>query len=122
VKAYWFHVRERGVFGAIFGTLISFGVYFALIGAMPSAEMTKAHPAGNLGWLHRWVQNLFAPEGGSVDATWAVFFIPAAILVLWALLDWWLIRTRRRRPISPPSKPRRFRRPDARGTDHDGFC
>src|SRR5262245_47908854 len=29
VKAYWFHVRERGVFGAIFGTLISFGVYFA---------------------------------------------------------------------------------------------
>ena len=29
VKANWFHVRERGVFGAIFGTLISFGVYFA---------------------------------------------------------------------------------------------
>ena len=29
VKAYWFHVRERGVFGAIFGTLISIGVYFA---------------------------------------------------------------------------------------------
>ena len=29
VKAYWFHVRERGVFGAIFGTLISLGVYFA---------------------------------------------------------------------------------------------
>ena len=29
VKAYWFHVRERGVFGAIFGSLISIGVYFA---------------------------------------------------------------------------------------------
>lgn len=25
----WFHVRERGVFGAIFGILISLGVYFA---------------------------------------------------------------------------------------------
>src|SRR6478736_6229486 len=29
VMAYWFHVRERGVFGAIFGTLISLGVYLA---------------------------------------------------------------------------------------------
>ena len=29
VKSYWFHVRERGTFGAIFGTLISLGVYFA---------------------------------------------------------------------------------------------
>ena len=29
VKAYWFHVRERGVFGAIFGTFISAGAYFA---------------------------------------------------------------------------------------------
>jgi len=29
VKAYWFHVRERGVFGAIFGALISIGIYFA---------------------------------------------------------------------------------------------
>jgi len=30
VKAYWFHVRERGVFGAIFGSLISIGVNFAI--------------------------------------------------------------------------------------------
>lgn len=29
VNAPWFHVRERGVFGAIFGILISLGVYFA---------------------------------------------------------------------------------------------
>lgn len=28
-NAPWFHVRERGVFGAIFGILISLGVYFA---------------------------------------------------------------------------------------------
>jgi uncharacterized membrane protein YeaQ/YmgE (transglycosylase-associated protein family) len=27
-----------------------------------------------------------------VDATWAVFFIPAAILIVWVLLDWWLIK------------------------------
>src|SRR4051794_3110698 len=30
VKAYWFHVRERGVSGAIFGTLISFGLSCAI--------------------------------------------------------------------------------------------
>ena len=28
-NAAWFHVRERGVFGAIFGILISMGIYFA---------------------------------------------------------------------------------------------
>ena len=29
VNTPWFHIRERGVFGAIFGILISLGVYFA---------------------------------------------------------------------------------------------
>lgn len=29
VNAPWFHVRERGVFGAVFGILISLGIYFA---------------------------------------------------------------------------------------------
>tara|TARA_B100000683_G_scaffold274031_1_gene321147 strand:- start:682 stop:2166 length:1485 start_codon:yes stop_codon:yes gene_type:complete len=29
VNAPWFHVNERGVFGAIFGILISLGIYFA---------------------------------------------------------------------------------------------
>ena len=27
-----------------------------------------------------------------MDATWAVFFIPAARLLVWMLLDWWLIK------------------------------
>ncbi|MEM9696325.1 MAG: MFS transporter, partial [Myxococcota bacterium] len=29
VNAHWFHVRERGVFGAIFGILISLGIFLA---------------------------------------------------------------------------------------------
>src|SRR5947207_2885641 len=41
VKAYWFHVRERGVFGAIFGTLISFGVYFAFDWGQAIINITK---------------------------------------------------------------------------------
>src|ERR1041384_4407532 len=92
VKAYWFHVRERGVFGAIFGTLISFGVYFAFDWGQAIANMAKANPTGELGWLHGWIQRIFALESRSVDATWAVFFIPAAILIVWTLLDLWLIK------------------------------
>ena len=92
VKAYWFHVRERGVFGAIFGTLISFGVYFAFDWGQAIVNMTKANPATDGGWLQGLLQRIFALEGGSADATWAVFFIPAAILLFWVVMDWWLIK------------------------------
>jgi OPA family glycerol-3-phosphate transporter-like MFS transporter len=92
VKAYWFHVRERGVFGAIFGTLISFGVYFAFDWGKAIVDMAKANPKGELTWLHRLIQKLFVPDTQTMDGTWAVFFIPALILVGWAALDWWLIK------------------------------
>jgi OPA family glycerol-3-phosphate transporter-like MFS transporter len=92
VKAYWFHVRERGVFGAIFGTLISFGVYFAFDWGKAIVDMAEPNPKGEVGWLHALIQRIFVPNAGSVNATWAVFFIPAAILIGWALLDWWLIK------------------------------
>jgi OPA family glycerol-3-phosphate transporter-like MFS transporter len=92
VKAYWFHVRERGIFGAIFGTLISFGVYFAFDWGKAIVDMAEPNPKGEIGWLHALIQRVFVPEGTFVNATWAVFFIPAAILLVWALLDWWLIK------------------------------
>jgi OPA family glycerol-3-phosphate transporter-like MFS transporter len=65
VKAYWFHVRERGVFGAIFGTLISFGVYFAFDWGQAIVDFTKSVPA--------------------------VFFIPAAIIACWSVVDLWAV-------------------------------
>lgn len=92
VKAYWFHVRERGVFGAIFGTLISFGVYFAFDWGQAIVEMTKVDPGAHAGWLQRSIRAVFASETRPVDATWAVFFIPAVLLIFWAVLDWWLIK------------------------------
>ncbi len=92
VKAYWFHVRERGVFGAIFGTLISFGVYFAFDWGSSIVAMTKANPPGAPGILQDLLRKLFVPAGSTVDATWAVFFIPAAILIAWVALDAWLIK------------------------------
>ena len=85
VKAYWFHVRERGVFGAIFGSLISIGVYFAFDWGGSIIAMTKADATGLL-------HTIFAPAGPPLDATWSVFYIPAAILLFWVLLDWWLIK------------------------------
>ena len=90
VKAYWFHVRERGVFGAIFGTLISIGVYFAFDWGQAIVNMTKANATG--GWLHDLLKAIFASTTKPVDATWAVFFIPSAILIVWVLIDWWLIK------------------------------
>jgi len=86
VKAYWFHVRERGIFGAIFGTLISFGVYFAFDWGAGIIRLTQAGAPAN------WLRDLFAASGSPVDAVWAVFFVPAAALAFWMLLDWWLIR------------------------------
>src|SRR5215471_10621480 len=87
VKAYWFHVRERGVFGAIFGTLISIGTYFAFDWGQAIVNLTKAS-TGDGSAAHRFLRAIFAFQGESTDATWAVFFIPAAILVFWAVLDW----------------------------------
>lgn len=91
VKAYWFHVRERGIFGAIFGTLISFGVYFAFdwgtaIANAASAGLKNPTP------FQMAFRQIFALEGRPGSATWLVFFIPATILLVWTLLDAWLIK------------------------------
>jgi len=94
VKAYWFHVRERGMFGAIFGSLISMGVYFSFDWGTRIVELTRAGSTG--GWFHDLLQRLFASnvrvDGKLVDATWAVFFIPAIIMVFWMVIDLWLIK------------------------------
>lgn len=59
-NASWFHVRERGVFGAIFGILISLGVYFAF------------------DWSYMILENTGLSE---------VFFAPAILLaVFWVVV------------------------------------
>ena len=91
VKSYWFHVRERGVFGAIFGTLISFGVYFAFDWGNAIMEASKVN-AGNPGRLHRLFEILFGVNVGGIDMIWLVFFIPSFLLICWALIDMFLIK------------------------------
>jgi MFS transporter, OPA family, glycerol-3-phosphate transporter len=67
VNAAWFHVRERGIQGGIFGILISLGIYF---GYDWSRMIVKASP----------------------DAPWLVFFVPALVLIAAFTADLFLVR------------------------------
>jgi MFS transporter, OPA family, glycerol-3-phosphate transporter len=73
VNASWFHVRERGVFGGIFGILISLGLYFAFDWSQAIVRFTEQ-------------MSPVSPQ------YWLVFFIPACILLFWVLLDILLLR------------------------------
>ena len=64
VNAHWFHVKERGTFGGIFGILISLGLYFAYDWGGPIAD--------------------------SYGAEWA-FYAPTLILLLFAAIDYFLV-------------------------------
>lgn len=65
VNASWFHLRERGTFGGIFGILISLGLYFAFDWC---AFIAEAAPT-------EWV-----------------FFVPAIVLVVFFVVDYFLVR------------------------------
>lgn len=67
VNAAWFHVRERGVLGGLFGVLISLGLYFAYDWSLAIAQGFGIVP---------------------------VFAVPAAVLVVFFVFGWFLIRDR----------------------------
>jgi len=67
VNAPWFHVRERGVFGAIFGILISLGVYFA----------------------YDWNSLILAFFPGDAHL---VFFVPAALLAIFFVATFFMVK------------------------------
>jgi len=91
VNAAWFHVRERGVFGGIFGILISLGIYFAFDWGFAIVNATRA-TAGDLGFVQEMLRSVLGVAGSSVDQVWWVFFIPAAILAVFVILDIFIIR------------------------------
>ncbi|CAN5511455.1 glycerol-3-phosphate transporter [soil metagenome] len=90
-KAYWFHVRERGIFGAIFGTLISVGIYFAFDWNGIIADAASAAPK-HPGWMSSLFQSVFNTGANGIDGVWMVFFVPAALLAIWFTLDAILVR------------------------------
>jgi OPA family glycerol-3-phosphate transporter-like MFS transporter len=67
VNTAWFHLRERGTFGGIFGILISLGLYFAYD---PSRMILSAFPS----------------------AQYLVFVVPAVILAAFFVIDFFLVR------------------------------
>ena len=87
VKSYWFHVRERGTFGAIFGTLISLGVYFAFDWGRAIANAVQLEQPAQPTAARTILNTLFALDGRTVPALWLIFAIPAGIMVVWALID-----------------------------------
>ncbi len=76
VNSSWFHVRERGGFSGIFGTMIASGVFFAF-------SVNE--------WLLAWTKS-WGPEGQV--ASWWVFFFPAGLLLGMATLEFFLLRDR----------------------------
>jgi OPA family glycerol-3-phosphate transporter-like MFS transporter len=91
VKSFWFHVRERGTFGAIFGTLISLGVYFAFDWTEALSRAVDVKYIGEPSRLRDFMQPLFALNK-DVSAFWLIFYVPAELLLVWALIDLILIK------------------------------
>src|SRR5262245_12318801 len=80
VNASWFHLRERGTFGGIFGILISLGLYFAYDWGRWIASV--ACPA----CLAHVERHTAAPTGAELQSLAWLFLIPAAIVgVFWGL-------------------------------------
>lgn len=92
VKSFWFHVRERGTFGAIFGTLISLGIYFAFDWTAAIMRAVDLKYSGESYPFRDFIQSAFALQNATQSAYWLVFFIPAGLLLIWALIDLLLIK------------------------------
>ncbi len=71
VNASWFHVRERGGFSGIFGTMISSGLFFAFTvnDVILAALIPDPRPPG------------------FVTPAWVVFFVPAAMLGIFFVIE-----------------------------------
>ncbi|MBU1701142.1 MAG: MFS transporter [Candidatus Eisenbacteria bacterium] len=78
VNSHWFHVRERGMFGGIFGILISTGIFFAF-------------------QIGQFIVNLLhtttSPDGTVVvSAPYWVFWIPSVLLFIFVLINYLMVQ------------------------------
>jgi MFS transporter, OPA family, glycerol-3-phosphate transporter len=83
VNASWFHLRERGTFGGIFGILISLGLYFAF--DWGTLVATAACPSCNS-------KSGVPPLASDLPGLAWLFLVPAAILAVFWLLSFMLVR------------------------------
>lgn len=92
VNASWFHVRERGVFGGIFGILISLGIYFAFDWGYAIVEATRVNVESSLSWIQVILRHLTGAAAGTIDGTWWVFFVPTILLWSFFIIEFFLLR------------------------------
>jgi OPA family glycerol-3-phosphate transporter-like MFS transporter len=92
VNSHWFHVKERGVFGGIFGILISLGIYFAFDWGNAIVQATQAVvKEGDLNWIQEILRNVVGVSG-TMNETWWVFFIPSILLYLFFLIEFFILK------------------------------
>ncbi len=75
VNSNWFHVRERGGFSGIFGTMISSGIFLAFS-------------------VNFWLLDVGKQMFPGVKSTWVVFFTPAALLAIMLVIEVFLLRNK----------------------------
>jgi MFS transporter, OPA family, glycerol-3-phosphate transporter len=73
VNAAWFHIRERGGFSGIFGTMISSGIFLAFTG-------------------NEWILARAGESDAGIARTWWAFLGPAALLLVMFAVELFLLR------------------------------
>src|SRR5690606_25598154 len=73
VNAHWFHVRERGGFSGIFGTMISSGIFLAFT-------------------VNGWILDVLAHRYPNDRMQWVVFAVPGALLLAFFFVELVLLR------------------------------
>lgn len=76
INSHWFHVRERGGFSGIFGSMIASGIFFAFTVN---------------GWLLSWTKS-WGDDGAPMP--WWVFFLPSIILYIMFAVELFLLKDR----------------------------
>ncbi|HXN40647.1 MAG TPA: MFS transporter, partial [Myxococcaceae bacterium] len=76
VNASWFHLRERGGFSGIFGTMIASGVFFAFT--------LNA-------WILTLARKLAGSGSGTLETMW-VFLVPAGLLWIMFAFEFWVLK------------------------------
>ena len=92
VNSNWFHVRERGGIGGIFGVLISSGIYFAFDWGKAIVEAVQVDPGKELSFFQTTLRQMLVDSDVAMSPTWWVFFVPSAILFTFAVITLVMVR------------------------------
>ncbi len=92
VNANWFHVKERGVFGGIFGMLIAMGIFLAFDWGDIITKATLAVADPNSNPISIALRSLLLTEGATVNGSWWIFYIPTIVLLIFFIIDYFIVR------------------------------